>query len=51
MELLQYFIAFLMFLSGFAIIDANMNGTFKHSVLMGSIGYLLVIFTVVVIFL
>lgn len=51
MRLLQYSIAFLMFLAGFFIIDANMNGMFKHNVLMGSFGYLLVISAVVIIFL
>lgn len=35
MQLLQYFMAFLVFLAGFVIIDAN--------VLAGSLGYLLVI--------
>ena len=43
MKLLQYFAAFFVFLAGFAIVDANVNGSFKHSVLMGSIGYLLMV--------
>ena len=43
MKVLQYFIAFLVFLVGFAIIDANVNGAFKHNVLAGSLGYLLMI--------
>lgn len=43
MKLLQYFVAFLVFLAGFAIVDANVNGSFKHNVLAGSIGYLLMV--------
>ena len=43
MKLLQYFVAFLVFFAGFAIIDANVNGAFKHNVLAGSIGYLLMV--------
>lgn len=51
MQLLQYFIAFLVFLAGFAIIDANVNGAFKHNEIMGSFGYLLVVLSAVIIFL
>lgn len=51
MQLLQYFMAFLVFLAGFVIIDANVNGAFKHNVLTGSLGYLLVISAVAIIFL
>lgn len=51
MKLLQYFVAFLVFLAGFAIVDANVNGSFKHNVLAGSIGYFLVVFALVIIFL
>lgn len=43
MKLMQYFIGFLIFFAGFIIIDANVNGAFKHSVLMGSIGYFMVV--------
>lgn len=43
MKLLQYFVAFLVFLAGFAIVDANVNDSFKHNVLAGSIGYLLMV--------
>ena len=43
MILLQYFIAFLVFFAGFAIIDANMNGEFKHNEIMGFLGALLLI--------
>lgn len=43
MKLLQYFIALLMFLSGLAILDSNANGTFKHNLIMGTIGYLLIV--------
>lgn len=43
MKLLQYFVAFLVFFAGFAIIDANVNGAFKHNVLAGYIGYLLMV--------
>ena len=45
MKLLQYFIVLLMFLSGIAILDSNANGTFKHNIIMGSFGYLLVVFS------
>ena len=45
MKLLQYFIALLMFLSGLAILDSNTNGNFKHNIIMGSFGYLLVVFS------
>lgn len=45
MKLLQYFIALLMFLSGLAILDSNANGNFKHNIAMGTIGYLLVVFS------
>lgn len=38
MKMLQYFIAFLVFLAGFAIIDANVNGAFRYTVIMGTIG-------------
>lgn len=51
MTLLQCFIAFLVFLAGFAIIDANTNGAFKHNVLAGSLGYLLVISAIAIVFL
>lgn len=51
MKLLQYFIALLMFLSGLAILDGNVNGIFKHNIAMGSIGYLLVIFSAAIFFL
>ena len=51
MQLLQYFMAFLVFLAGFAIIDANVNGAFKYNVLAGSLGYLLVISAAAIIFL
>lgn len=51
MKLLQYFVAFLVFFAGFAIIDANVNGAFKHNVLAGSLGYLLVISAAAIIFL
>lgn len=51
MKLLQYFVAFLVFLAGFAIVDANVNGSFKHSVLAGSIGYLLMVSAPAIIFL
>lgn len=45
MKLLQYFIALLMFLSGLAILDSNANGNFKHNIAMGTIGYLLIVFS------
>lgn len=45
MKLLQYFIALLVFLLGLAILDNNANGTFKHNLIMGTIGYLLVVFS------
>lgn len=51
MQFLQYFIAFLVFLAGFAVIDANVNGAFKHNVLAGSLGYLLVVSSAAIIFL
>lgn len=51
MEMLQYFIAFLVFFAGFAVIDANVNGAFKHNILMGSFGYLLVISAAMIFFL
>lgn len=51
MKLLQYFVAFLVFFAGFAIIDANVNGAFKHNVLAGSFGYLLVVSSAAIIFL
>ena len=51
MKMLQYFIAFLVFLAGFAIIDANVNGAFKHNVIMGTIGYVLAVSAPVIIFL
>lgn len=51
MKLLQYFVAFLVFFAGSAIIDANINGSFKHNVLAGSIGYLLIISTAAIMFL
>lgn len=51
MKLLQYFIAFLVFFAGFAIIDANVNGVFKHNEIMGSLGYLLAIFSAAIFFL
>ncbi len=51
MKMLQYFVALLVFFVGFAIIDANVNGAFKHNVLVGSFGYLLVISSVAIIFL
>lgn len=51
MKLLQCFVAFLVFFSGFVIIDANVNGAFKYNVLAGSLGYLLVISAVAIIFL
>ena len=50
-EMLQYFIAFLVFLAGFAIIDANVNDAFRHTVIMGTIGYVLVISSATIIFL
>lgn len=43
MKMLQYFVAFLVFLAGFATIDANVNGAFKHNMFAGFFGYLLVI--------
>lgn len=49
MEMLRYFIAFLVFFAGFAIIDANVNGAFKHNILMGSFGFLLVFSTAAII--
>ena len=51
MKMLQYFIAFLVFLAGFAIIDANVNGAFRHTVIMGTIGYGLVVSSAAIIFL
>ena len=51
MKMLQYSVAFLVFFAGFAIIDANVNGAFKHNVLAGSLGYLLVVSSVAIIFL
>lgn len=50
MEMLRYFIAFLVFFAGFAVIDANVNGAFKHNILMGSFGYLLVISAAMIFF-
>lgn len=51
MKLLQYFVAFLVFFAGFAIIDANINGAFKHNKIMGLLGYLLAIFSAAIPFL
>ena len=51
MKMLQYFIAFLVFLAGFVIIDANVNGAFRHTVIMGTIGYGLVVSSTAIIFL
>ena len=51
MILLQYFIAFLVFFAGFAIIDANMNGEFKHNEIMGFLGALLLIASAAILFL
>lgn len=51
MKLLQYFVAFLVFFSGFVIIDANVNGAFKHNVIMGFLGYLLAVFSAAIFFL
>lgn len=51
MKMLQYFIAFLVFLAGFAIIDANVNGAFRYTVIMGTIGYTLVVSSAAIIFL
>ena len=45
MKLLQYFIALLMFLLGLAILDSNANGNFKHNLIMGFLGYSLVVFS------
>ena len=50
-KMLRCFVAIFVFFAGFAIIDANMNGAFKHNVLVGSFGYLLVISSVAIIFL
>ena len=49
--MLQYFVAFLVFLAGFAIIDANVNGAFKHNVIMGTIGYVFAVSALIIIFL
>lgn len=51
MKLLQYFVAFLVFFAGFAVIDANANGAFKHNEIAGFLGALLVITSCVIIFL
>ena len=51
MKVLQYFVAFLVFFAGFAIIDANVNGAFRHNVLAGSFGYLLIVSSAAIIFL
>lgn len=51
MKFLQYFVAFLVFLAGFVVVDANVNGSFKHKVLAGSIGYLLMAFALAIAFL
>ena len=51
MQLLQYFMAFLVFLAGFAVIDANVNGAFKHNEIMGALGYLLVVLSAIIFFL
>lgn len=51
MKLLQYFVAFLVFFAGFAVIDANMNGAFKHNEIMGFLGALLLIASCVIILL
>lgn len=51
MKMLQYSVAFLVFFAGFVIIDANVNGAFKHNALAGSFGYLLVVSSVAIIFL
>lgn len=51
MKLLQCFVAFLVFLAGFIIVDANVNGAFKYNVLVGSIGYLLMVSAPAIVFL
>lgn len=51
MKLLQYFVAFLVFFVGFAIIDANTDGAFKHNEIAGFLGALLLIASIVIIFL
>ena len=43
MKLLQYLIVLLMFLLGLAILDSNANGNFKHNLIMGTFGYLLIV--------
>lgn len=50
-KMLQYFVALLVFFAGFAIIDANVNGAFKHNVFAGSFGYLLLVSSAAIIFL
>lgn len=51
MKLLQYFVAFLVFFAGFAIMDGNINGMFKHNELMGFCSSLLFTFAIIIIFL
>lgn len=51
MKLLQCFIALLVFLLGLAILDNNVNGIFKHNITMGTIGYLLIVFSAAIFFL
>lgn len=51
MKLLQYFMAFLVFLAGFAIMDGNANGMFKHNELMGLFSSLLFASSIAIIFL
>lgn len=51
MKLLQYFVAFLVFFAGFAIMDGNINGMFKHNELMGFCSALLFASAIAIIFL
>lgn len=51
MKLLQYFIAFLVFFAGFAVMDGNINGMFKHNELMGFCSALLFASSIAIIFL
>lgn len=48
MQLLQYFVAFLVFFAGFVIMDCNTNGAFKHNELMRFLSALLFILSCVI---
>ena len=51
MKLLQCFMGFLVFFAGFAILDFNSKGTFKHNEIMGFLGYLLTILAAAIVLL